>query len=597
MNPGKALATVIAALMLSMIIVPLLPGASAAVASEGFTVTYHFSYASETGEEMLPCQGAYVQLWQHTTQENVIAYGYTDDEGNITFPLSSSGIYYAIIHSTDAKIVKVLNDSAGDEPPAFQWSSAQRSISSYSVLDLNITSDDRGAWNAYDAIRMGAAWLKEEVNWWRTIVAVNWPSGDWSHSHGDSIDIPAATTTDNAIWDTKTLLHEYGHCVMWAARGNNFPDVALVDPHYMDSESSGSFAFVEGWAEFFACAVLNDPQCGGFTNLESTTYADSVFGHGSVGDKDGNKVEGAVANVLWDIYDGVDANDKPYWAEDTLGDQVNNSFSTFWIIFITEKPDDMMQVWSAWENKDEALLAIFAHARFDVDLSLPTNPNWFWSDHDVGVESNDASVTIGWTGAVDNDTGIAGYSILWTTDPNAVPDTTIDTYGSYITHHLEAGTWYLKVRAIDNSGNAAENATTFGPFVIAVGAVDIDPNGNSSNGEMDLLLQIVLLVVLAAAALLLVVIVSRVVRKPTKEDVAPAPPIMQYYAPPVYYQYQYPPVYYQYPPQYQQPYQPPVQQPNQPAQQDQIPQVRFCRNCGRSEIGDTYCPYCGYKLR
>ncbi|OPY31257.1 MAG: hypothetical protein A4E32_01707 [Methanomassiliicoccales archaeon PtaU1.Bin124] len=576
MNPARLLASLMGLLLLCT----LIPIASEASVTGGLTVTAHFDYASEDGSELLPCQGAYVQLWMEMRQgEAVQAYGHTNADGDITFTGMGEGNYYAVIYATDYQLVSVMNASQIGQP-IYQWRTEWQNLTTSAAFALTILSDDRGAWNAYDAVRAGSEWLSQKVNWTRSLVTVYWPMEDWPHSHGDSIDMPESTADYAAIWDTDVLLHEYGHCVMYNARGGYFPDIVPVDPHYLDSVSSATFAFVEGWAEFFACAVRNSSAASAFTNLESTVYADSPFGHGTVGDWDGSMVEGAVANVLWDILDGTSEADRPYWATDVLGDQVDDRFSIFWSIFIHDVPDTMDDVWSYWEDKDQALLAIFLHARFDKDLSLPTNPDWYWSDHDENETSLDSSITIGWTGAIDNDTGIAGYSILWTPDPTAIPDMTIDSYGSYITRHLGPGTWYLKVRAIDNAGNAAEGAATFGPFIIGEGAIDIGPDGTTGGtGEVDPILQVFLIIMLAGGALLMFAIVLKMVRKPKPEDVEPVPQMVSYYMPPAYY------------------YPPADQTQAEPQAVKPADQVRYCRNCGRVEIGDTFCPYCGYKLR
>jgi len=400
------------------------------------------------------------------------------------------------------------------------------------------------------------------------------------------------------MWQTDVILHEYGHCVMYAAYDDSFPAFEVVDPHYMDTESDPSFAFVEGWAEFFARAVLNDPAGPSFTSLESTIYADGPFHNGDKGDWDGNIVEGAVANVLWDILDGSSVTDRPSWANDTIGDQVNDRFSKFWNIFLNDNPSSMDEVWAKWQQKDVALATIFIHARFPKDLDLPTNPDpeIAWSDHQVGVGSNDSLITIGWTGAIDNGTGIQGYSIVWSHIADELPDDTVDSTSSLITVHLDPGTWYLHVRSIDNSGNAAVNATHYGPFIINVGALDDGSGGSSVTNavEMDLTLQLLMLIALAGVAVLLILVVSRMVRKPRQEDLVPPAPIVQYYYPPPFYYQQN----YQYHYQYYQPYQPPAPPaPVQPTQPGEADAPKFCRNCGRPDAQGPFCPYCGYRLR
>lgn len=594
MNPGKPIALVLTAMMLFGMFFVTLPRAEAAAT---VTLTGEFSYASQSGALLFPCQGAFVQLWAKVPQGEVVqASGYTDDNGEVVFPNVPIGNYTFVISATDNHAVSVRNTSLSVSQ-GYTWSSGWDEYGASQAVILNITSYDRAAWSAYDAVRQGHSWLYEKVGWSRSMVTVGWPAEDWPHSHGDDIHMPASTNPDY-MWQEDVVLHEYGHCIMYAAYGDTFPSFEVVDPHYMDTESSGPFAFVEGWAEFFARAALNDPTGPSFTNLESTVYADGPFHNGDKGDWDGNIVEGATANVLWDILDGNSTSDRPSWANDSNGDMVNDRFSIFWNIFLNDNPTTMDEVWTLWQQKDAALAAIFTHARFQKDTDRPTNPDpeIAWSDHEIGVASNDSSVSIGWVGATDNGTGVKGYSIVWSQLEDELPDDTIDTISSLITVHLEPGTWYLHVRSIDNSGNAAVNATHYGPFVINVGAVDMGADGTSVTGaaEMELSIEILLLVVLAGTAFLLIFIVSRTVRKPKPEDLVPPPPIVQYYyPPPVYYQqYQY--QYQYYPPQPPMPPAPPAPGQAQTGPSD-IPV--FCRNCGRPDVGGPFCPYCGYRLR
>ncbi|HSV42876.1 MAG TPA: hypothetical protein VLH13_05645, partial [Methanomassiliicoccales archaeon] len=397
------------------------------------------------------------------------------------------------------------------------------------------------------------------------------------------------------IWDDYTLMHEYGHSVHFAVRGGSFPEIEGPDPHYLDSESSGPSALVEGWAIFFACAVEGDANKTSRLSLESTVFADSPLFNGDYGDWDGNEVEGAVANVLWDIYDGISADDHPPWDRSGHGDGIDNEFSTFWKIFIEDRPESMDDVWAAWENKNASLAYVFRHARFDKQATLPTNPTDFVSNIEVGVTSNETSMIVSWSGATGSGSAIAGYSILWDHSPDGEPDQYIDVYGPSIqTSNMDAGTWYLHIRAVDQNGNAAIGSFDVGPFII--GSKASDAVGGSD--LINTLGEIAIVAMLAVALLLLIWLVTRVVRKPTKEDVEPYIPPWQmhnpYYAPPYAPYYggmaPLPPV------MPNAPYPPPMP-PTYPIQQPQGPVIRYCQGCGRPDAGGQFCPYCGTKVR
>ena len=79
---------------------------------------------------------------------------------------------------------------------------------------------------------------------------------------------------------------------------------------------------------------------------------------------------------------------------------------------------------------------------FKYDSVPPENPSSLSSsDHIPSTWSNDNTIAMTWSGATDNNgSGVAGYSILWSTSPVSLPDTTLDLTSS-ITHFSAAGGW------------------------------------------------------------------------------------------------------------------------------------------------------------
>ncbi len=244
-------------------------------------------------------------------------------------------------------------------------------------------------------------------------------------------------------------------------------------------------------------------------------YADGPFFNGDYGDWDGNTVEGAVANVLWDIYDGVSSTDNPSWDPDGNGDLIDNEFGTFWTIFRDDKPQSMVQVYTAWPDKNDSLRTIFYHARFQVDLGYPLNPTTYDSSHKIMEESDDSTVEVTWSGAIDYSGNIAGYSIVWDGEPDTVPDDSIDTVmAKSKSPPLTQGLWYLHIRAINVDGNAANGSYNIGPFVIAANATAQDDDGGSWTLEG---WEIALLVVFAIVVAASVIGVSRIIKRPDQD--------------------------------------------------------------------------------
>ncbi|HQN75115.1 MAG TPA: hypothetical protein PLQ92_00025 [Methanomassiliicoccales archaeon] len=509
-----------------------------------FNITVAFSYESLDTAEYYPCAGAYVQLRANGLSSfNTIRSGHTDDGGRVTFSGLIAGTYLVRIETDDDRWVRVADGSKTNEP-TFYWNTQQFTADSDTEIEYRVTDQTRGAWAAYSNLRDGGIWLNERTGWDRSQVTVVWPEGDWPHSHGNDIHLPADEYYENAVWRRDIVLHEYAHCAHFELRGGSFPDGNGPDPHYIDSESSPGFAFTEGWAQFFERAVDGDPMRSDGTSLESTVFADGTSGHGDRGDMDGLIVEGAVANVLWDLYDGTDASDRP--AGSVRGDFVDNEFSTLWNIMYDEQPESLEDIKRAWPVRDANVTAVFRNSRVPMELDPPSNPDSFSSSHAIGEGSMDSTISVIWSGARDDDSGVLGYSILLSTDRNATPDLVMDlAVSSYTTYSLSPGTYYLHIRTVDRDGNWAEDVYTIGPFVINEGAVPVDdplfPEGDPAKAFLGLM------VVLAVVVSLLMLVIFL-----DKKGAKPQPP---------------------------------------------LPVPNNCPYCGRFDHGGQFCPYCGGRLR
>ncbi|MHC1709055.1 MAG: hypothetical protein AB9819_01415 [Methanomassiliicoccales archaeon] len=509
-----------------------------------FNISVTFSYDLLDAQGSDPCAGAYVQLRLNGMSSfNTIRSGHTDEEGKATFSGLTTGTYMVRIETDDDRWVRVA-DGSKSNTPTFYWNTQQFTAISQTDIEYSITDQTRGAWSAYSDLRDGGSWLNDRTGWERSQVTVVWPEGDWPHSHGDEIHMPSDEFFQDAIWRRDIALHEYAHCVHYELRGGSFPDGDGPDPHYIDSESSPGFAFTEGWAQFYERAVDGDPLRSDGTSLESTVFADSPYGHGDNGDMDGVIVEGAVANVLWDLYDGTDAADRP--SGSARGDFVDNEFTTLWNIMYDQQPESLEDIKRAWPNRDANITAVFRNSRVPMELDPPNNPTSFSSSHVVGEGSQDSTISVIWSGASDSGSGVLGYSILISTDANATPDLVMDvSLGTYTTGSLSPGTYYVHVRTVDGDGNWAEDVFTIGPFVINEGAVPVDdllfPEGDLGQAFLGLLIVLAVVVSL----LMLVIFMDKKSAKP----------------------------------------QPPSLVPNN------------CPYCGRFDHGGQFCPYCGGRLR
>jgi len=509
-----------------------------------FNISVIFSYELLDSQGSDPCAGAYVQLRLNGMSSfNTVRSGHTDEDGKATFSGLTAGTYMVRIETDDDRWVRVA-DGSKSNLQTFYWNTQQFTAISQTEIEYRITDQTRGAWAAYKCIRDGGSWLYDRAGWERSQVTAVWPEGDWPHSHGDEIHLPSDEFLPNAIWRRDIALHEYAHCIHYELRGGSFPDGDGPDQHYIDSESSPGFAFTEGWAQFFERAVDGDPQRLDGSSLESTVFADGPNRHGDSGDMDGLIVEGAVANVLWDLYDGIDGSDRP--SGSARGDFVDNEFSTLWNIMYDRQPESLEDIKRAWPVRDMNVTAVFRNSRVPMELDPPRNPTSFSSSHAIGEGSQDSTIRIIWSGAGDSGSGVLGYSILISPDANATPDLVMDlTVGTYTTSSLSPGIYYIHIRTVDQDGNWAEDIYTVGPFVIDEGAVPLDDDPFQEGDPEQALLG--LLIVLAVVVSLLMLVITM-----DKKGARPKPP---------------------------------------------VPASTNCPYCGRFDHGGQFCPYCGGRLR
>ncbi|KKR05734.1 MAG: Cna B domain-containing protein [candidate division WS6 bacterium GW2011_GWF2_39_15] len=119
-----------------------------------------------------------------------------------------------------------------------------------------------------------------------------------------------------------------------------------------------------------------------------------------------------------------------------------------------------------------------------VDKTNPINPSEFVSDPDINTPSLGSDITVTWnnipepastptpslviTGAVDNLSGVNGFSYLFTQNATDFPDTVID--GDRDTHEvtqsaLSDGSWYFHLRTVDLAGNWSD-PVSYGPMIL-----------------------------------------------------------------------------------------------------------------------------------
>ena len=107
-----------------------------------------------------------------------------------------------------------------------------------------------------------------------------------------------------------------------------------------------------------------------------------------------------------------------------------------------------------------------------IDTTKPTDPTISSSSHQVGQDSNDATVDISIAGAADTPSGVDGYSVTWSEVVTATPPANVnvdESVNSMTSPELANGSWYFNLRTKDKAGNWTATVH-LGPFVIDTSA-------------------------------------------------------------------------------------------------------------------------------
>jgi hypothetical protein len=107
--------------------------------------------------------------------------------------------------------------------------------------------------------------------------------------------------------------------------------------------------------------------------------------------------------------------------------------------------------------------------QFYRDTLPPSDPSVIDASPGVGIWSSDNTVEISWTGATDAISGLDGYSILWNTSPDTIPDHNKDLEES-ITNTTspalaDGDSHYFHISSVDNAGNW-QSTLHIGPFYV-----------------------------------------------------------------------------------------------------------------------------------
>ncbi|MEO2005445.1 MAG: dockerin type I domain-containing protein, partial [Candidatus Poribacteria bacterium] len=296
---------------------------------------------------------------------------------------------YRVRAILDSDALSLQPESGGAYERNTDWADAEAGVS----VDLELRWERQDAshmvGHVYNSVLDARDFLLAEVGFTRDKIPVHFPSSI------DGTFYTARSRASGALRDEwieiafdhgnerTAMLHEYGHAVMTPMYGNRYDTIPFglwEKPHQLHTISDEEFAISEGWAEFLAAAVDDDAlNVTSFTNVDFPNIESNVWYTGtiqSIGRNTiGEKVEGSVASVLWDITDGPQSNDLSVGSDD---DGIENDFERLWTIFIDATPYTVLTVRDEWlrqgyASRDE-LMAIFdTHSMSPLDPSPDVN--------------------------------------------------------------------------------------------------------------------------------------------------------------------------------------------------------------------------------
>jgi hypothetical protein len=300
-------------------------------------------------------------------------------------------------------------------------------------------------------------------------VLCEWPSSLPSDAYYDG-QIHIGTDRQ---WNEDTITHEYahhwvesfalspapfycngmcddpgcGHCV-WCPEDDN---IAFTEgfPDWAADIIPRSFADTYGVAALAARDVETLGMCLG-------TYADPLT------------TEGFLAAVVRDIGDAAN-DDHPAFPE---SDTMSLGWGPILACIDLDAPTTAWDFLAAFRNRypahSEALWSTAKNCGYEIDMAAPAAVTGLYStSHSLSVASNDATIDLAWSRAVDDVSGVTAYGITIAGGiglPEAVVD--LGDVTSYTTPVLAPGSYYFSIRALDRSGKWSGAYAWSGPYVV-----------------------------------------------------------------------------------------------------------------------------------
>lgn len=398
-----------------------------------------------------------IELWDDdvTSGDDLLVTGKTDNTGHFSLgPVTNNetlqgrlDIYIKAFAQNEACTV---NESHNGDTYFIQTDVVNNVPNGpYDYGTLITTDEQSGSFFIADRILDG-------FNKWNSIMQSNNPGSVqlvWNENVGTHYTPSEQTlyieaVNDPAKWypdtfDKSVIIHEYGHRL---EDRFDFFDGGGGD-HFWSTSHTLELASSEGWATFWSNVTLSTPgYFDRYNNFEDYWYSNSENGKfGSnvnnltkSANNNGNRCEGAVCGMYWDLYDNVDDD----YDNDGIGDNYNGSLNDILNVLVNrnvnnhhpDHSDDFFEAWSADPAMSTALEIgeiWFEHG--DQNLGLPVELTTF------SASTKDCSIQLNWETA-----------------------TEVNNYGFNVERKTEISDWQ-KITFVDGHGNS--NSPKFYSFV------------------------------------------------------------------------------------------------------------------------------------
>lgn len=296
-----------------------LPAAAQEAWMEG-TVRYEKVPATLAGlrvSEAFPAPAAGVRVEAVSAAGEVLAAGFADAKGRyaLALPLAAPAAVRlrAVARTANAEVVGV------EDRRRYVVESTPVRARPGERVRVDLLAPERGrrsgAFNLAVTIERANAFLRAadpgvdipqvEVRWDTAYVG-----GTFFRSRDRAAYINGLRSRDSDEFDDHVILHEYAHFLMAAMSREGSPG----GDHGTGERLDPRLAWSEGWANFFAAAVLGDPRyvdTGVVAGRQGVRVTMDLENNLPPRDDPGIWSEATVASLLWDWYDEGDEVDDP----------------------------------------------------------------------------------------------------------------------------------------------------------------------------------------------------------------------------------------------------------------------------------------------